>query len=63
MIRLIIKITNDGAAINLGADVEESYKTFDWELPELEAFLLDAQDMEYETRKIIGAEIIPKEKK
>jgi hypothetical protein len=58
MIRLIVKIADNGAAINLGEDVEKSYKTFDCKLPELEAFILDAQDIKYETRTIIGAEII-----
>lgn len=58
MIRLIIKIENCGAAINLGEDVERSFKTFDCNLPKVEEFLSYSKDKKYETRRIIGAEII-----
>lgn len=54
-IRLIVRQSDCGAAANVGGAVHETYKTFEIEAPELEAYLLDKPDS-WTTRTLIGAE-------
>lgn len=60
MIRLIARSADRGAAANVGGPVDTEYKTFDVDLPEVEAWLLKNSG-KYLWSEIVGAEIIKKE--
>ena len=59
MIRIIAKYDNCGMAANLGGSVLSQIKTFDFELPELEQYLLSANSDTYSHVQVIGVEVLP----
>lgn len=71
MIRLIIRDTDYGAAVNVGGGVETLFKTFDVELPaDVEAYLREFTDERdrllaekkniWWNREVIGVEVLRK---
>jgi hypothetical protein len=56
MLRLIVQIVDTGAAANIGGPVETRYRTFDVDLPEVEAELRKADN--WTTRHVVGAEVL-----
>lgn len=61
MIRLIIKTEHRGAAANvLGASCDVSYTTFDVDLPEVEAYLLEMKEDGYVNRSLVGVQLEPR---
>lgn len=68
--RLIIATADYGAAANIGGPVDQTVRTFDFELPEAEAHLQEHKDALtkalalkqtlWMTRTVIGVEIISK---
>lgn len=60
MIRLIIEVSNFGAAANLGGPVDVGYKTFDVDLPDVERFLKNNTST-YSSATLKGIEIIGRE--
>lgn len=65
MIRLICTEVDAGAAANVGGPVNVYHKTFDAELPELEAWLREPKKMSwsYTDRMFTGIELLPPEPK
>lgn len=59
MIRIIVRTCDARMAANVGGEVETVYKTFDFDLPELERFMIDGASQTYSHRQIIGAEVLP----
>lgn len=55
MIRLIVREDNCGMAANVGGDVHTTYKTFDVDLPDLEAYLRVKET--WTERRLIGVEL------
>jgi len=58
MLRIIVKTDNAGMAGNVGGSVLEKFKTFDVELPEVEAHLNAVKGNGYAHAQVIGVEII-----
>lgn len=56
MIRLIVREDNCGMAANVGGDIHTTYKTFDVQLPELEAYLREKAT--WAERRLVGAELL-----
>jgi hypothetical protein len=59
MIRIIIETCEAGMAANVGGSVQTSYRTFDVELPEVEAFLRQVKGSPYTERQVLGVELLP----
>ena len=69
MLRIVVQTCDCGMAANVGGSVESSVKTFDAELPELEAYLREYETAKsdhaahrcvlYWHRNVIGAEVLP----
>lgn len=67
MIRIVVQTCDCGMAVNIGGSVESSVKTFDVNLPELEAHLREYEEAQtrakenkrpmYWHRSVIGAEV------
>lgn len=59
MIRIIAEETDAGRAANIGGPVKTIYRTFDVELPVIEAWLMEPERKEwsYIDRAIVGIEI------
>jgi len=60
MLRIIIRETDCSGAANVGGPVHQNIKSFDVDLPEVEAYLLEYKGkgrIEYLTREVIGVEI------
>lgn len=57
MIRIIVRIDDAGMAANVGGSVQTRYKTFDVDLPELEAFLRLPKPNTYTEYEVIGVEL------
>jgi hypothetical protein len=57
-LRIIVRQSDEGAARNVGGPVQTSYKTFDVELPALEAFLSADGQPDYICREVIGVEVL-----
>jgi hypothetical protein len=57
MVRLIVCVTDAGAAANVGGPVSVEYKTFDIDNDFLQKLVTPAHT--YQTRFICGAEVIP----
>lgn len=55
MIRLVVRTDDAGMAANVGGNVDTSYKTFDVDLPEVEAFLRDKG--KYMHIRLVGCEL------
>lgn len=58
MIRIIVQTDDAGMAANVGGHVHTTYKTFDVDLPEIEAFLREPKEAGYVHRHFVGAEIV-----
>ena len=56
MIRVIVQTDNAGMAANVGGNVHTSLRSFDVDMPELEAFLREDQGT-YGHRQVIGVEV------
>lgn len=56
MLRLIVQIVDIGDAANVGGPVQTRYRTFDVDLPEVEAEL--RTDYKWATRSLVGAELL-----
>jgi hypothetical protein len=54
MLRIVVRESNCGAACNVGGPVDVTWKTFDVDLPELEAYLSEA--VRFQTREVVGVE-------
>jgi hypothetical protein len=58
-IRVIVQTCDAGMAANVGGSVMTTYRTFDVEAPELEAFLRgDLPSRDYSFRQVSGWELI-----
>lgn len=58
MIRFIVQTDDASMAANVGGNVHTSHRTFDVDLPELEAFLRETGNP-YRERRLIGCELLP----
>lgn len=56
MLRIIVQTDDANMAAHVGGNVHISHRTFDVELPELEAFLRDTAN-NYAQRRVIGVEV------
>lgn len=63
MIRLIVRTDDAGMAAHVGGPVITSYKTFDVNLPEIEALLRGggSSNNDFSYRVLVGAEVITPE--
>ncbi len=59
MIRIVCQSSDPGMAINIGGPIHLDMKTFDVDLPEVEAWFAGKIGT-YESRDFIGIEILPK---
>lgn len=63
-IRIIVRTDDAAMACNVGGTVLSEFRTFDVELPELEAFLrgqpVAHPSTKYDHRQVIGVEIVEK---
>jgi len=62
MLRIIVRTDDANMAANCqGAAVESTFRTFDFRLPELEAFLREPTEKKWQClqRSAIGIEILP----
>lgn len=57
-IRIIVREANEGAARHVGGPVQTSHRTFDVDLPELEAHLRGEGQPDYICREVIGVELL-----
>lgn len=57
MLRLIVQIVDIGDACNIGGPIQTRYRTFDVDLPEVEAELR-TDDYKWATRSLVGAELL-----
>jgi hypothetical protein len=56
-IRIIVRECDEGAARNVGGPVQTRHRTFDVDLPELEAYLRNVP-YDYVCREVIGVELV-----
>jgi hypothetical protein len=59
MLRIVTKQDNAGMAANCGGSVLSTLKTFDIELPEVEAYLKSFDKDTYSHVQVIGVEVLP----
>jgi hypothetical protein len=61
MIRIVVQEAEAGMAANVGGPVQIKYRTFDVNLPELEAYLREPkeQKLTYTDRQVSGVELLP----
>lgn len=57
-IRLLVRTDDAAMPSHVGGSVLTTFKTFDVELPEVEAFLSESQGT-YAHRQLVGVEVIP----
>lgn len=57
-IRVIVRTDDAGMAANIGGDVHTTFRTFDIEAAELEAFLTSNRGNAYTERHVIGVELL-----
>lgn len=59
MIRIIVRTSDGAQAANIGGDVDTTFRTFEFSLPELEKFLNEPNKKKwsYCFRQVIGVEI------
>lgn len=62
MIRIVCHEADAEMAANVGGPVQQSYKTFEFDLPQLESWLLGVYAT-YKSRQVIGVEVLPVEEK
>jgi hypothetical protein len=58
MLRIIAHCCNAGMAANVGGTVHETHRTFDIELPELEAWLRANDGTHYSHAQVTGVEVL-----
>lgn len=60
MIRIIVRTDDAGMACNVGGAVETTFRTFELDIPALEAFLREpkAKDWQYTQRQAVGIELL-----
>jgi hypothetical protein len=61
MIRIIVQTDDAGMAVNIGGAVKRELKTFDLNIPDLEAYLQEASHWTpgyYCQRQVIGVEVV-----
>ena len=58
MLRIVAKLDSCGMAANVGGSTLSTFKTFDVELPELEAYLRSCDDQTYMHVQVIGVEVL-----
>lgn len=58
MLRVIVRTDGAGMAANVGGSVLTDFRTFDVDLPEIEALLREPLD-NFTHRQIVGVELIP----
>ena len=58
MLRIIAQESDGAMAANVGGDVFISTKTFDVDLPELEAYLMENNGNTFSHRQVKGVEVI-----
>ncbi len=56
MIRLIVRTDDAGMAANVGGSVLVQYRTFDVDLPEVEAFIASVGSLAH--RQVVGVELV-----
>lgn len=63
MIRLVVRTDDANQAAHVGGAVQVTYKTFDVELPEVEAFIDEVREKKWQftSRQIVGFEMLEKE--
>jgi hypothetical protein len=61
MLRLVIREDDAAMAANVGGHVQTTYRTFDVDLPHVEAWLTVDPRMHYTQRVLVGAEVLPVE--
>ena len=61
MVRIIVQDNDFGEAANVGGPTHQSFKTFDVELPEVEAYL--NEKLTWVHRSVIGIELLQAERK
>jgi hypothetical protein len=63
MLRIICRRSDDCCTVNTGAPPLIEHRTFDVDLPEIEAWLRSNPEFKYEQKQVIGVEIIDSEGK
>lgn len=65
MLRIIVRTDDAGMAANCGGAVETTFRTFEIDCPELEAFLREPAEKRwtYAQRQAIGIELPPADQK
>lgn len=58
MLRIIVATTDAERAAHVGGPVEVSYKSFDIEAPQVEAFLSAGKKNQFWSRTLVGVEVI-----
>lgn len=61
MLRIIVRTDDASMAVNVGGAVHTSFRTFEIDAPELEAFLREptGKNWSYAGRHVIGIELAP----
>ena len=59
MLRLIVRTQDRIGAVHVGGGTDTSFKTFDVEAPEVEAFLTENFGGGPVDREVVGVEVIP----
>lgn len=62
MIRIVVQVTDAGMAAHIGGPVQTWCKTFDVEVPELEAFLAKDPNNTYREKSVVGIEVLDAER-
>lgn len=57
-LRVVVQVVYTGAAAHAGGPVDVELKTFDIDAAALEAYLRE-RCSDYETRRVIGVEVLP----
>lgn len=64
MLRIICRSVDEGGAVNVGSPVDVTYKTFDCNLPDVEAYIMEhaGEQQWYLHRSVIGVEVVEETK-
>ena len=60
-IRVVARIDDAIMAANVGGSVLVTYRTFEVEMPVVEAFLRAEPESKYEHRQVVGIELVSKD--
>jgi len=61
MLRIVVENCDAAMAANVGGTVHKTIKTFDVDLPELEAHLIKHNEYQYDHSQVVGVEILKSE--